>query len=177
VATYQEALATLCKATQSLVITAVKQALRPALDGEPDLDPIRGGFGSLVGFRLVDWDLGSARIVLDVREKHLNRSGVVHGGVIATMLDAVGGYAGLYCTVPGNVRTCLTISLSQLFVAPGLPPRIEARARQLSTARSTFFAEAAAYDAEGALIGSAQGVYRWARGSEVSEGTKAEETS
>jgi pimeloyl-ACP methyl ester carboxylesterase len=31
----------------------------------------------------------------------------VHGGVIATLLDAAGGYSGLCCTVPGNVRTLL----------------------------------------------------------------------
>jgi uncharacterized protein (TIGR00369 family) len=137
-----------------------------------DLDPIRGGFRALVGYRLVEWQWGSAVVLLDIRDEHLNRSHVVHGGVIATLLDAAGGYSGLCCTVPGNVRTCVSVSFAQLFIAPGRPPRIEVRARQISTARKTFFTEAAAYNVDGNLIGSAQGVYRWSEGSERPEGTK-----
>ena len=159
---------------QQAMAGVIREAARPEQGDERDLDPIRGGFRAHVGYRLVEWGHGSARVVLDVREEHLNRSGVVHGGVVATMLDAAGGYAGLYCTVPGNLRTCLSISFSQLFIAPALPPRIEVRARQLSAARATFFTEAMAYDAAGTLIGSAQGAYRWAKGSEVPEGVKAE---
>src|SRR5258707_12739252 len=106
-----------------------------------DLDPIRGGFRSFVGYRLVQWESGTAVVLLDIREEHLNRSHVVHGGVIATLLDAAGGYSGLYCTVLGNVRTCVSVSFAELFIAPGRPPRIAVRARLISTARKTFFTE------------------------------------
>jgi uncharacterized protein (TIGR00369 family) len=144
----------------------------PAAD--VDLDPIRGGFRDFVGYRLVAWDAGSAVVVLDIRDEHLNRSRVVHGGVIATLLDAAGGYSGLCCTVPGNVRTCISISFSELFIAPGRPPRIEVRARQVSATRKTFFTEASAYNVDGALIATAQAVYRWADGSERPEGVRLE---
>ena len=139
-----------------------------------DLDPIRGGFRDFVGYKLVAWDARSAVVVLNIRDEHLNRSRVVHGGIIATLLDAVGGYSGLCCTAPGNVRTCVSISFAELFIAPGRPPRIEARARQVSATRKTFFTEATAHNADGCLIGTAQAVYRWSEGSERPEGVKAE---
>ena len=139
-----------------------------------DLDPIRGGFRAIVGYKLVAWDPGSAVVILDIRDEHLNRSGVVHGGVIATLLDAAGGYSGLHCSVTGNIRTCASISFSELFIAPGRPPRIEVRARQVSATRKTFFTQASAHNADGALIGTAQAAYRWADGSERPEGVRRE---
>jgi uncharacterized protein (TIGR00369 family) len=147
---------------------------RPEAATEIDLDPIRGGFRGFVGYKLIAWDAGSAVVGLDIRDEHLNRSRVVHGGVIATLLDAAGGYSGLYCIVSGNVRTCVSISFSELFIAPGRPPRIEVRARQVSATRKTFFTEASAYNADGTLIGTAQAVYRWADGSERPEGVRLE---
>jgi uncharacterized protein (TIGR00369 family) len=155
-------------------MVASVQPLPAQADSDIDLDPIRGGFRAFVGYKLIAWDAGSATVVLDIRDEHLNRSRVVHGGVIATLLDAAGGYSGLYCSVPGNVRTCASISFAELFIAPGRPPRIEARARQVSASRKTFFTEASAYNADGTLIGTAQAVYRWAEGSERPEGVKWE---
>jgi uncharacterized protein (TIGR00369 family) len=45
------------------------------------------GFNVLLGYRLAEWREDFARLELALEAKHLNRSGVVHGGVLATMLD------------------------------------------------------------------------------------------
>src|SRR5690606_23676674 len=61
-------------------------------------------FLDFLGTRVEDWSDGYARISLDLEPHHLNRAGVIHGGVLATLLDHGAGFCGLYCTVPGNRR-------------------------------------------------------------------------
>ena len=46
-----------------------------------------GGFAQLVGYRLDEWELDYAEVDLDLERRHLNRTGVLHGGVIATLID------------------------------------------------------------------------------------------
>ena len=45
------------------------------------------GFNAELGFRLVEWEEGRAVMALDIQAKHRNRSGVLHGGVMATLID------------------------------------------------------------------------------------------
>src|SRR5207302_7524014 len=62
------------------------------------------GFNVLIGYRLAEWRDDFARLELALEAKHLNRSGVVHGGVLATMLDVALGYTGIFIAEPGRVR-------------------------------------------------------------------------
>ena len=48
-----------------------------------------------LGIRLASVGDGHCVFELDLEPRHLNRQGSVQGGVIATMLDAACGYAGL----------------------------------------------------------------------------------
>ena len=43
------------------------------------------GFGKLVGYRLIHWRPDEAELELVLEPRHLNRSNVPHGGVIATL--------------------------------------------------------------------------------------------
>lgn len=70
------------------------------------------GFNAILGFRMVEWRDGFARLEVDLAEHHLNRSGVVHGGVLATLLDAACGYTGAYPSAPGKVRRAVTLSMT-----------------------------------------------------------------
>ncbi|MFB2351894.1 PaaI family thioesterase, partial [Priestia megaterium] len=40
-----------------------------------------------LGVTVADWQDGFARLVCDTVEHHANRSGIVHGGVLLSMLD------------------------------------------------------------------------------------------
>jgi uncharacterized protein (TIGR00369 family) len=77
----------------------------PRLDN-PSLDHL--------GLKLVLWDIGCCEFELAIAARHLNRQSSLHGGVVATLLDAACGYAGLITapnTTPGNAWTVmLTIS-------------------------------------------------------------------
>ena len=46
----------------------------------------RSDFHGQLGIEIAEWRDGFARIVLELLPKHLNRSGIVHGGVLLTML-------------------------------------------------------------------------------------------
>ena len=57
---------------------------------------------------------------MPLKPELLNRSGVVHGGMICTLLDAAAGYAGLYAAPDSPARHGVTLSLSSNFLAYGL---------------------------------------------------------
>ncbi|MDF2094899.1 PaaI family thioesterase [Aquibaculum arenosum] len=149
-------------------------------DSPLDPDRVPGRFGDIVGYRLLDWQEGTALLELWLDERHRNRSGVMHGGVLATLIDAACGYAGTYCSVPGNVRRAMTLQLSTQFIAAGRAgQRLLARSRCTGGGRSVFFASAevsadSGPGSEAKLIGRGEGVFRYRRGAHALEGVPAE---
>src|SRR5260221_9980422 len=74
-------------------------------------------FADLVGYRLAQWRDDHAEIVLALGPQHVNRTGRLHGGVLATLIDAACGYAGTFA-VGGRPRDALTLALTTQFLAP-----------------------------------------------------------
>lgn len=140
-------------------------------------DPIRfeGGFADLLGYHLDHWEEGKARLALDLRRDHMNRSGVLHGGVVTTLIDVACGYAGCFCAVPGNVRRSLTLQLTTQFVGMGKEgDSIFAEGIKLGGGRSVFFARAEVRNQAGLLIGHGEGTFKYRRGSETPDGSPIE---
>jgi uncharacterized protein (TIGR00369 family) len=134
----------------------------------------RGGFADLVGYRLEAWREDYAEVVLAVEAKHLNRSGVTHGGVLSTLIDTAAGYAGCYCAVPGRVRRAFTVALNAHFIAAAEAGAVlTAAGRKTGGGRQIFFATCEVRDQDGRLIGQGDGVYRYRRGSEDPHGEPA----
>ncbi len=75
-----------------------------------------GSFRRLLGYETVVWREGYAEIRMRVSADHMNRMGKVHGGVYATLLDAAMGHCVSWCSVPGNTRKCVTVSLTTSFL-------------------------------------------------------------
>jgi len=147
------------------------------MNDQPPFDPqLRPGrYADLLGYRLVAWEPDRAEVELLLEERHLNRSGLMHGGVLTSLIDAACGYAGTHCSVPGNIRGALTLQLSTQFVSAGRRGRrLTARGRKTGGGRSVFFAAAEVRDDEGRLVGRGEGVFRYRRGSESSEGLPAD---
>jgi uncharacterized protein (TIGR00369 family) len=140
------------------------------------LDPSApdGGFADLVGYRLVAWRDGEAELAMQVGPQHLNRSGVLHGGVVTTLLDAACGFAGCYCAVPGRVRRAVTLSLTTHFVGQVTGGGLRATARLNGGGRRIFSVVAEVYDDTGALVAHALGMFRYRSGSENPDGVPAE---
>ena len=49
------------------------------------------GMNDLLGFQLVEWRSGYAVLEVELDDRHKNRQGGLHGGVTASMIDAVTG--------------------------------------------------------------------------------------
>ena len=127
-------------------------------------DPLRqqGGFADLVGYALTDWREDYAELSLTVEEKHLNRSGVLHGGVLTTLIDTVCGYAGIYCAEPGQTRRAFTLSLNTQFIGSvELGSRLTAIGCRSGGGQRIFFSSAEIRDQDGRLVGRGDAVYRY----------------
>ncbi len=127
-------------------------------------------FQSLIGYRLVLWERDRAVIEYDMDPAHLNRSGLLHGGVIATLLDTASGYAGCWCPVPGRIRRTLTLSLTTNFLAPVQHGRVRVEGRRTGGGRTVFFTTAEAHDDEGRVVATAAGTFRYLPGSGDEQG-------
>jgi uncharacterized protein (TIGR00369 family) len=136
---------------------------------EPD-----GGFAQLVGYRLTKWEPDYAEVELALLPKHLNRSGVPHGGVIATLIDATCGFVGCYCAVPGRVRRAMTLSMSTSFLGQAVAGNtITAKARKTGGGKTIFFTRCDLVDSKGQLIATGEAVYKYRKGSEDPNGVPA----
>lgn len=133
----------------------------------PDSLGPSAGYGKLIGYRLAAWRADYAEVELELGPQHLNGHGIPHGGLIATLLDTACGYAGVYCTVPGNVRHAVTLSLTTQFVGQVRDPgRLRAIGRKTGGGRSIYFATGEVLDAGGRLIAQATATFRYRKGSE-----------
>ena len=131
-------------------------------------DPLtpQTGFAALVGYRIADWSLGRASVALQVAPAHLNRSGILHGGVLTTLIDTACGYSGCYCDTPGRARRAMTLQLNTQFLAAAQAgQQLTARARTTGGGRSVFFADCTVHADDGTLVGRGDGVFKYTPGS------------
>ncbi|MEQ8699116.1 MAG: PaaI family thioesterase [Bauldia litoralis] len=124
------------------------------------------GFRGLVGYVIDVWREGYCEMVLEMGPQHGNRSGVLHGGVVSTLIDAACGYAGCYCPDPDRVRKAVTLSLNTHFVKAATGGEVRAIGRLKGGGRRIFFSSAELVDARGNTLALGDGSFRYFRGSE-----------
>ena len=73
------------------------------------------GFHSLLGYSQASWEENEAVIELELQARHLNLGGVIHGGVLTSLLDIAMAQAGTHCPYPGRMRKAITLSLTTTF--------------------------------------------------------------
>ncbi len=128
------------------------------------------GYHELLGMHVVEWEEGRAVVELTIEPKHLNRSGNVHGGVLASMLDSALSLAGLHCDVPGNIRRGMTLSLTTTFVGPARQGVLRATGTLRGGGQKTFMTSGEIVDEQGNLVAMGEGSFRRRSGSESSQG-------
>jgi len=136
----------------------------PAVKGKPS------GFRSLVGYDTLVWRDGHAEMELLLGPEHGNSNGHVHGGVYMTIMDAAMGHAATWCSVAGNRRMVVTVSLTTSFLAPAQGARIRAVARLVTIESRIGHCRGEIFDENGALLVVGQGSFRYFPGSERTEG-------
>ncbi|MEQ8356499.1 MAG: PaaI family thioesterase [Kiloniellaceae bacterium] len=136
----------------------------PGDNSGQDADPHRthGGFADLVGYELAKWEEDLADVALTVERRHLNRSGVMHGGVLSTLIDTACGYCGCYTPQGETPRRAFTLSLTCNFIGAAQEGRcLLARARRTGGGKSVFFADCEVLDEDGRVIGGGQGTFKY----------------
>ncbi|WP_018916227.1 MULTISPECIES: PaaI family thioesterase [Halomonadaceae] len=128
------------------------------------------GYHELLGMQVVEWQEGRAVVELAIKPQHLNRSGNVHGGVLASMLDSALSLAGLHCSVPGNIRRGMTLSLTTSFVGPAREGVIQAIGTVRGGGQKTYMSSGEIKDSQGNLVAIGEGAFRRRSGSESPEG-------
>jgi uncharacterized protein (TIGR00369 family) len=128
-------------------------------------------FRDHVGYSPIAWRDGYVELALTLADKHRNRSGIAHGGVICTLIDAAGGFAGCWCPHRDRIRRASTLSLNTQFVSPGrLGRKLVTTGRARAGGKSIFFATMEILDDDGKLVATGEGVYKYRPGSETTEG-------
>lgn len=128
------------------------------------------GFIERMGARLTHWDLERAVIEMPVTDAHLNGIGVVHGGVIGALIDTAGARAGIFCTVDGNRRKAMTVSLNVNLVGNVSDGVLVTEARLRKAGKTIFVSSCDVRDGGGNLLATGEVVCRYARGSHLPEG-------
>lgn len=128
------------------------------------------GFRQLLGYRVTEWSEGAATVELTIGPRHLNRSDIVHGGVVATLIDTAGAYAGTHCAIPGRVRRTLSLGLSCKFLETLNVGTIAAQAQIKETKGDTFSVVVEVFGENDALVATGEASYRYTAGSEKPEG-------
>ena len=112
-------------------------------------------YWATLGIELLEVGGGRAVMAVEFAPQHL-QSGVMHGGVIASLVDSACACAAISRLAPGAYATSVNLQIA--FVKPVTEGRIVARAECLKAGRRILFAEARVTDERGDLVatGSSQ---------------------
>jgi len=105
---------------------------------------------SLIGFRVVAAEIGTARVELEASRRHANPMGTLHGGVLCDMGDAAMGCA-LGSTLERG-ETFTTIELKANYFKPIWESQLVANARIVKKTRSLAALECDIIDEKGSLV-------------------------
>jgi uncharacterized protein (TIGR00369 family) len=112
---------------------------------------------AFVGARLDRVGPDEVDVSLQVEPRHLNLSGTLHGGMIATLADTATGLA--FRTGLEEGASALTSSLSVTFLRPGGIGVVTARGRVVKRGSRFGYAEADVVDADGKLLARATATF------------------
>lgn len=107
---------------------------------------------------------GRARVILDLDGRHLNRHGVLHGGIAAMLLDSASGFTCSLADDPETLPPVLTVALTTNFLAPGRRGRVTAVGKITGGGRSLTYASAELTHEDGTLIATSTGVFKRVKG-------------
>lgn len=112
-------------------------------------------FIELIGARLDEWREGYVRMSLELEERHTNPMGMMHGGVVTTMMDdAIGGViASIRGTETMFAAPHLLVEMNTSFLSSARPgDTITVEAKVLKLGRRVAFGEAETRRGDGEIV-------------------------
>ncbi|HEY4979621.1 MAG TPA: PaaI family thioesterase [Candidatus Acidoferrum sp.] len=116
----------------------------------------------LLGFDVESVHDGRAVFRLDVRPRHKQIHGVVHGGILAALADTTGAIAA-YTAVPRGVELA-TLELKINYLEPVPGGRVKAEAKVLRAGRNFIVVECEIFNESGSLAAKASMTFSAAAG-------------
>lgn len=117
---------------------------------------------------------GRARCHLDLTEAHMNRHGVLHGGIAGMLLDNAMGATGSLTVDESGRAPFLTISLNTQFLAPARAgTRVTATGWVTGGGRSLLFIAGELVAEDGTIVATATGVFKRVPQHRLAEGGDA----
>jgi len=107
----------------------------------------------LLGFDVESVHMGRAIFRLDVRARHKQIHGVVHGGILAALADTTAAIAAYTTIEKGTELSTLELKINYLEPVPG--GRVKADARVLRAGRNFIVAECEIFNPDGAMAAKA----------------------
>ena len=108
-------------------------------------------YPSLLSMKLVDIGIGYAVIEIDIRKKHMQLLGAVHGGVLASLIDTVAFWA-VYYGLKNHDAWLTSVDLKLNYLAPAVSGKLIARGRQIKIGGKLCYAEAQVNTGDDKLI-------------------------
>jgi len=107
-------------------------------------------YPELIGMTIAALDYDTCRIELDLDQRHLQPFGIVHGGVIATLIDTATFWAG-FMRLPEDAGL-VNVDLKLNYLKAVASGHLRAAGRCLRAGRQISYAEASVFDADGELV-------------------------
>jgi len=120
------------------------------------------GYSQLIDYRLQRGDKGYAEVALTVGPQHLKRLGVMHGGVLATLIDTATGFAVAFAESPERIKPAVTLTMNTKFLGQtSAGDQLVATGRHTGGGKTIAYATAEVRKADGTLVGRGDAVYRF----------------
>jgi len=141
---------------------------------DQERDPSLSGYSQLIEYRLTRGDTGYAEVSLTVGPQHLNRLGVLHGGVMATLIDSATGFAVAFAESPDRLKPAVTLTLNTQFLGPAvLGDNLVAVAKRIGGGKTIAYATAEVRRSDGVVVGRGDAVYRFLNDRKVGSSTSS----
>ncbi len=114
-------------------------------------------FSKLIGMQLVDLEPGIAKIAIEMRDDLRQPSGVLHGGVTATLIDTAMAFA-VRTHLPIDAATA-TIDLTVHYLRPHLSGKFICTANVVRAGKRIFTVSADVHNEAGKLIATGISTY------------------
>lgn len=127
-----------------------------------DIDRVFQGSPFLqdLGVRGVSLDSNGAEFELQPAARHRNAAQVVHGGVIASLLDIACGFPVMVLGNDVDLVPSVTLSLSVNYVGGARGKVIRAKGRVVGGGRSVVFCRGEVIDQDGTTVAIADGSFK-----------------
>jgi uncharacterized protein (TIGR00369 family) len=107
-------------------------------------------YPALIGMTIAALDFDSCRIDLSIRHDHLQPFGIVHGGVLATLIDTATFWAA-FMRVPEDAGL-VNVDLKLNYLKAVSQGRLRAEGQCLRPGRQISYAVASVFDETGELV-------------------------